>query len=145
MTTFLRLLQSEDKAAALARAVDDLHGAQPSTGIAFEVAPKSFHQIEGTPLVYWVSPGVRALFATLPPFEKDNRKVKQGLATADDFRFVRCSWESPFQGIGSGTEHTTQAEYHQQTFQNKRWVPFAKGGAYAPYYGDIHLLAKCGS
>ena len=22
----------------------------------------------------------------------------------------------------------------------KRWVPFAKGGAYSPYWADIHLL-----
>jgi hypothetical protein len=30
----------------------------------------------------------------------------------------------------------------QRTYEGKRWVPFAKGGAYSPYYADLHLVVN---
>ena len=30
----------------------------------------------------------------------------------------------------------------QRTCEGKRWVPFAKGGAYSPYYADLHLVVN---
>lgn len=35
-----------------------------------------------------------------------------------------------------------QAWCRQRTYQGKRWVPFAKGGEYSPYYADIHLVVN---
>jgi len=59
--------------------------------------------------------------------------VKQGLATADDFRFVRAWWEISPPTVGRGCE---------ETVQGKRWAPFAKGGEYSPYYADVHLVVN---
>ncbi len=42
----------------------------------------------------------------------------------------------------TGTAKTTPEEFRRQTFAGKRWVPFAKGGAYSPYYADIHLVVN---
>jgi hypothetical protein len=50
--------------------------------------------------------------------------VRQGLATANDFRFVRLSWEVLPTSVG----------------KDKRWSRFSKGGEYSPPYDDIHLL-----
>ncbi|MCY4356483.1 MAG: BREX-1 system adenine-specific DNA-methyltransferase PglX, partial [Gammaproteobacteria bacterium] len=55
-------------------------------------------------------------------------KVKCGVSTADDFRFVRLSWEVNCNNIG----------------KEKRWVRFSKGGEYSPPYDDIHLLVDWG-
>ena len=67
---------------------------------------------------------MRRLFQELRPFESEGRAVKQGLATADDFRFVRLWTEVPPEKIGT------------------KWFPFAKGGAYSPYYADLHLVVN---
>jgi len=88
------------------------------------------------------------LFAELPPFESEGRTVRQGLATADDFRFVRAWWEVAPERILDGANGPDwreelvafQAWCRQRTFEGKRWVPFAKGGAYSPYYADLHLV-----
>lgn len=125
MTLFLRLLTEDDKAAALQAACARLRRGE-SDPRHFEVAPESFDAVPGKPFAYWVSDAVRQTFQRLPPFESEGRTVKQGLATADDFRFVRAWWE-----VGSGKTAP-------------RWFPFAKGGAYSPFYADVYLVVNWG-
>ncbi len=144
-TTFLRLLSDEDKATALEEAITN-----PEDERRFEVDPESFSMVPGTPFAYWVSDSIRRLFVELPPFESEGRTVKQGLATADDFRFVRCWWEVPPERIldaQHGPDWREDLEAFQEwcrkrTFEGKKWVPFAKGGEYSPYYADIHLVVN---
>lgn len=116
---FLRVLREEDKAAAVSEAI--VNSANPSR---FSVNTASFEQVPNSPLCYWVSDTVRRMYSKLPSFKGENRVVKQGLATADDFRFVRLWTEVPPHKIGS------------------KWFPFAKGGAYSPYYADLHLVVN---
>lgn len=88
----------------------------------------------------------------LPPFESEGRTVKQGLATADDFRFVRAWWEvdadrrlDPIEGGAPDWREDLegfQKWCRKRTHQGKYWVPFAKGGEYSPYYSDIHLVVN---
>lgn len=129
---FFRLLHEDDRATALQEAVAALReGEEPSN--VHPVDPASFEQVPGSPFAYWVSEQLRGKFAELPPFEGDGRKVKQGLATADDFRFVRASWE---------VNPVNEARSREETQEGKRWVPFAKGGEYSPYYADVHLVVN---
>ncbi|MBP7868696.1 MAG: BREX-1 system adenine-specific DNA-methyltransferase PglX [Firmicutes bacterium] len=118
-TLFIRALGDEDKASALHEAISNREDAK-----RFSVYPASFAQVPNSPLCYWVSDHVRRLFQELPPFESERRTVKQGLATADDFRFVRLWTEVSPEKIGT------------------KWFPFAKGGAYSPYYADLHLVVN---
>lgn len=128
--TFLRLLKDTDRPAALAEACRDAREGRPDTRV-FRVAPEELEEIPGAPLAYWVAPSIRRLFSELPPLEGNGAEVRQGLATADDFRFVRAFWEVDPARIGRSRE---------ETLRGKRWVPFAKGGEYSPYYADIHLV-----
>lgn len=123
MTHFLRLLAESDKAAGLSTTCAKFR--QGASGVNhFEIPPSSFDPIPGKPFAYWVSNAVRQTFQRLPQFQSGPRSVKQGLATADDFRFVRASWEiAPASG-------------------KRKWYPFAKGGAYSPFYADIHLCVN---
>ncbi len=130
MSLFFRLLGEEEKGAALAEAVRSV-AAGKSDARVFDVAPESFAQVPGAPFAYWVSEGVRGVFRRLPLFENQGRTVKQGLATADDFRFVRTAWEVPSAG-GRGEVAST-------TTSTQRWWPFAKGGAFAAFYAHVHL------
>jgi hypothetical protein len=84
------------------------------------VAAESFDAVPGKPFAYWVSDAVRNVFAELNALEAGERTARQGLATAEDFRFVRAWWESQ----GSG------------------WFGFAKGGAFSRFYADVYLLAN---
>lgn len=131
-TPFFRLLNVpiEEKGEALAAQIAALQGESLPEGAAkgskqvntFKVAPTQFSNIEGSPFAYWVSDSIRALFAKLPKVQAEGRDVCFGLSTKDDFRFLRLSWEI------------------NASDQNRTWFPFAKGGAYSPYYYDVHLL-----
>ena len=128
MTTFLRLLETDpgQKATTMSDVIACWRSGSDPTGI-FQAEPSSFSQVPGSPFAYWVSERVRKMFSELPPCEGEGRTVKQGLATADDFRFVRAWWE-----VDAGT-------------LGKKWFPFAKGGSYSPFYSDLHLVVNWGA
>jgi hypothetical protein len=148
VTLFLRLLSYDDKATALAGAITALREGRPLESVIYTVDPASLRQVPGSPFAYWVSERIRRLFIELPPFEGDGRTVKQGLATTDDFRFVRAWWEvAPVKILHGANGPDWQEDLtafqewcRQRTFEGKRWMPFAKGGAYSPYYADSHLI-----
>jgi len=120
MSHFLRLLSEEDKSAALLTVCQALR----QGGVDyrnFEIAPESFDAVPGKPFAYWVSDDIREIFKRLPRFEGDGRTVRVGLQTSDDFRFLRNWWEVNCDEI------------------TPKWRPFAKGGAFSPFYADVHL------
>ncbi len=82
-----------------------------------------FLTIPQTPLCYWLRERFFELLAgkTLG----DVADVCQGLATADDPRFVRFTWETPVR------------EWAQPA-RRRRWAPFEKGGGYGKWFGH-HL------
>lgn len=123
MSQFLRLLAEADKAAALTEVCTRLRQGHADARV-FDVVPAAFDAVPGKPFAYWVSDAVRQTFQRLPPFESEGRTVKQGLATADDFRFVRAWWEVAAGGTVG------------------QWFPFAKGGAYSPFYADVYLVVN---
>jgi hypothetical protein len=141
-TTFFRLLDVpiDDKGDALRARVAALNDEPPppeaddldETGDTFTVDPREFRVIPKSPFAYWVSDSVRQLFKTLQKVG-DQASVKQGLITAYDFRFLRCWWEILPENVASSIE---------DTLRGRRWVNFAKGGAYSPFYADIHLVVN---
>lgn len=88
-STFFRLLKEEDKGAALQRCVADLRQGQEDK-LTHTVRQETFALLPGSPMPYWVSDAMRRKFKEWPPFEGHGGTIKQGLATADDFRFVRA-------------------------------------------------------
>lgn len=116
MTTFLRLLTDKDKAINLLTSCTALRAAENDARV-FQVTPESFRSVPGAPFAYWVNESVRQLFKKIPALESDYRTTKQGLASADDFRFVHVWWEGKHDG----------------------WLGFAKGGAFSPFYSDVFL------
>jgi len=119
MSQFLRLLKEEGKAHALMTACKNWRSGISDYRI-FSVEPEAFDAVPGKPFGYWVSNAVRETFRKLSPFEGEGRTIRQGLATSDDYRFVRSWWEI-------------------KKAQNK-WFAFAKGGAYSPFYADLYLV-----
>jgi len=79
-----------------------------------------FLTIPQTPVCYWLRERFFDLLAgkTLG----DVADVCQGLATANDPRFVRFTWEAP-------------PDQWELPARNRRWVPFEKGGGYGKWFG----------
>ena len=126
--TFVRLLRDPDKATALASAIDNIH-ADTTDPRVYRIPQTTFATVAGSPLVYSASNAVLRLITRLPSIGA-NADSKQGLATADDARFVRAFWEVDPRDIARTRDETA----------TRRWTPFAKGGAYGPYWSDIHLV-----
>ncbi|MFC1559074.1 hypothetical protein ACFL39_00600 [Gemmatimonadota bacterium] len=99
----------------------------------FSVRPDDFRTIPGSPFAYWVDEDIRRIFSEFPPLEGNAGTVKQGLATADDFRFVRAWWEVDPTRIGNSSKDADKG---------RGWVHFAKGGSYSPYHSDVHLVVN---
>lgn len=121
MTHFLRLLSEEDKSQALFEACSNLRSGLQDANTT-ELEPSAFNAIPGKPFAYWVSDAVRNTFQALEPFESNGRTVRVGLQTSDDFRFVRAWWEPA------------------DNKEVKKWLTFAKGGSFSPYYYDQPLV-----
>ncbi len=124
MTTFLRLLADKDKASNLRTACSAVRAGVSEARI-FDVAPGAFQSVPGVPFSYWVSEDIRQTFKRFPAFEGGLRSVRQGLATADDFRFVRVWWEVQSVGLC--------------------WFGLAKGGAYSRFYSDTPTVVNWAS
>jgi len=113
--TFRRLLDERDKAAAVYN----------KSGKSFVRRPDDFRCILGSPAAYWLTSTMLDIFRDSRTLKGEfGVDVRQGLSTTDDFRFARLWWEVPSDEIG----------------HRRRWVPFAKGGEYSPYYSDLHLV-----
>ena len=133
--TFIRLLKDTDRPAGLAAAVKAHRRGERDERI-FQVSPRDLPAVPGSPVAYWMSPTIRRLFEDNVPVEGTAGEVRQGLATGADFRFVRAFWE---------VNPSSIARSRKETMSGKRWVPFAKGGDYSPYWADIHLVLDYGN
>ncbi len=133
--TFVRLLKEIDHPTALVAAISaDRRGERDDR--VFHITLKDLRSIPGWRVAYWMSPTFRRLFTELPSLELNGAESRQGLASGRDFRFVRAFWEIDPRTIGRSREETKAG---------KRWVPFAKGGEYSPYWADIHLVLNYGN
>lgn len=119
VTQFLRVLHATDKAIRLLELVRD-----NSQADCFSMSSEEFRRVPTAPFAYWVSDNVRALFATSPMSGRGLWFAKQGLATADDFRFVRCWYEVEAKALRS------------------RWFPMAKGGRSSSFYRDLGAVVN---
>jgi len=112
--------------------------ARACTGMLKEVfcaRTSAFHSLPESRIAYWASSTVRRVFATLASLGTGLAIPQFGVSTKYDFRFLRLLWEIPARTI------TTERDKCKSHIQNDvyNWAPFAKGGEYAPYYGDVHL------
>ena len=93
-----------------------------------------FLRIPGNPIAYWVSENVINTFSRgkeLSSFAE----VKQGLATADNKRFLRLWHEVDINRCGFGFE---DSEYAKKS--GKKWFPYNKGGDFRKWYGNHEYL-----
>ena len=111
--------------------VEDTPVSFPVVGNRYaQVSDEYYRDIPGSPIAYWISNKTRDSFLSeesigtvAPP--------KQGLATADNERFLRLWHEVDIQKIGFGISSCDEAET-----SGKKFFPYNKGGAFRRWYGN---------
>ena len=93
----------------------------------------NFDKIPGSPIAYWIDDNLIACFNNTKLESLGN--VKQGLATADNNRFLRYWWEVDFNNIGFSSINCEDSK-----LSGYKWFPFNKGGSFRKWYGNQEYI-----
>ena len=113
---FINATAADDKGQHILQYIDS--GEFGSTDLS------TFKSIPDSPFAYWAHSELRRLFSTKNSLLESGFRVRQGLGSSDNFRFLRLWWEVSPEKVGLG----------------KMWCNYAKGGGYMPFWGDQDLL-----
>ena len=83
--------------------------------------------IKSWPFIYWISDAFRGKFGSETIIDIAN--VAEGCKTANNFKFLRFHWEID--------KNTLSNNY---PVDYKKWVPYAKGGPYKKWFGNMWTL-----
>ena len=92
--------------------------------------PDDFKKIPGSPVAYWVSQAAFEMFERAGRIG-DFSPAKQGLATADNDRFLRAWYEVRLSDIDRSCTSLEEAAK-----SIGRWFPYNKGGLFRRWYGN---------
>lgn len=104
--------------------------ANPNCGYFYEATASNFSKIPGSPVAYWVSEKFISNFENgqLLGTLADS---KQGLATADNNRFLREWYEVQYYKIKFDA-----CDIDDAVRSNSKWFPYNKGGEFRKWYGN---------
>ena len=102
----------------------------------FKANQEDFLKIPGCLIGYSVSEKVRETFTRNLPLSAVC-KPTQGLATADNGRFLRSWFEVNIERIGFGQKNAASAAESE-----KKWFPYNKGGAFRKWYGNQEYIVN---
>ena len=120
-----RLTRQADLESGLRTCIESVTNGEHTTDI-YRVFPREVCVLPGRPFCYWMSPHLLRRIRMLPSFEGEGGTVKQGTATADEFRFCRAWWELP------------------NDASSPRWIPYTKTSTYSPYWDEITWVGNLG-
>lgn len=106
------------------------------TQIHFTAEPYNFMNIPTVPIAYWVSKQMYKCFTEYKGLAA-YAEPKQGMATADNNRFLRFWTEVQNNNIGMDCDSSDSAEQI-----NLKWFPYNKGGAYRKWYGNNEYVVN---
>ena len=99
-----------------------------------QTSTDNFSKIPGSPVAYWASRNLIAIFANSHPVS-DISKGKSGQNTGDNNRFLRLWQEVDCFDIG----FSLPDEYDGNTY---KWIPYNKGGEYRRWYGNYNYVVN---
>lgn len=100
----------------------------------YEQANSVFYIIPDCPIAYWLSESVLRAFSD-GKFVGNVAEPRQGLATADNDRFLRIWQEVNINRVGLGFADSISAKK-----SGKRWFPYCKGGSYRKWAGNTEYI-----
>lgn len=127
-STFIKLndLYEMKRKAVLFEAYDDYLNNRPNNRV-YTLPQSKLKGIKSYPFIYWISDEFREKFGSKTI--EEILKPAQGAATTNNNRFLRYWWEVSPNSISKN-----------QSFDNKDWVGYSKGGPFIKWYGNNWLL-----
>ena len=130
-----------DRAGAYMRLVDGRNEAEKAQllreaatnkdhDLHFEMSASTLAVIPGRPIVYWASQEMLDAFAEGTPLG-EIAPAKQGLATADNERFLRQWFE-----VSADRSYMRARDREDAKASGARWFPHNKGGAFRKWWGN---------
>ena len=99
---------------------------------------KDFDRIPGNTFAYWISDRVYEIFS-VSKLLGEIASPRQGLATADNNRFLRRWFEVSYKRIKFGARDREEALQ-----SGLKWFPYNKGGEYRKWYGNNEYIINWG-
>ena len=120
-TSFVRLIGVDDKGKKLESLVCDSLFEKGTTWIR---KIQTFKDIPYKPICYWISNNFIEAFKRNSSFSEVAGHIYQGIATGDNFRFLRLRWEVPNDDI------------------ENNWPGYVKGGTSSRWFSPIRLCVN---
>ncbi|MFB3853835.1 MAG: BREX-1 system adenine-specific DNA-methyltransferase PglX [Vicinamibacterales bacterium] len=129
---YFRLVKEPDaeaKRAAFEQALERYRSGEPDPRV-YLYRQGDFAAISGSPWVYWITPGLLAIF-------RNNKNIGHltrthcGMTTSDNQRFLRFWWE-----VGLSCTGRNCCSSNEAIESGKRWFPYMKGGSFKRWYGN---------
>ncbi len=98
--------------------------------------PDDFKEIPGSPIGYWASNKLRALFLKGNPFRYYG-EPRMGMATGNNDLYLRFWSEVNYEKIGFGIANRQEAK-----ISKKKWFPYNKGGEFRLWYGNNEYVVN---
>lgn len=108
--------------------------ADPGVKYLYRTNQTNFGKIPGSPIAYWSSVNLIHDFEVGTPMS-EIVDPRQGLATADNDRFLRQWFEVAYQTIKFDAKSIDES-----ISSNKKWFPYNKGGSYRKWYGNYDYV-----
>jgi type II restriction/modification system DNA methylase subunit YeeA len=96
----------------------------------YQVSSSQLHQINGSPIAYWLSSHEREILELEKPLSQVS-DARVGLQTSDNDRFLRFWFEVPRCHVCDDAESKVTASK-----SNAKWFPCNKGGEFRKWYGN---------
>ena len=105
----------------------------PECGYFYETSKENYIKIPEMPIAYWASEKILKSFS----FKKlkDFIVTREGMATADNNRFLRYWQEVNYSDISFGNSEINHCF-------NEKWFPYNKGGAFRKWYGNNEYIVN---
>ena len=89
---------------------------------------ESFSKIPGAPVAYWASRRIIDIYSSAKLI-RDYGDARQGIATGENERFMRCWYEPLLSKVACPPESYIRNH-------NVKWYPYHKGGEFRKWYGN---------
>ena len=110
--------------------------ADPDCDWLYKSKADDFKKIPSSPVAYWVSDALRALFTSLPSLSVV-ASPRKGMVTADNLRFLRLWQEVSLSNIGFGCDSRDAA-----ASTRRKWFPYTKGGSFRRWSGNYEYVVN---
>jgi hypothetical protein len=126
---------AESKRVAFEQALARYRSGEPDSRV-YVYRQGDFAAIPGSPWVYWITPGLLAIFK-LNKNIGDLTDTYCGMTTSDNQRFLRFWWEVGLSALARNCSSASQA-----LKSGKKWFPYMKGGSFQRWYGNQQYVVN---